>query len=71
MSERQIELEILRYDPEKDQAPEFQAYSVPCQEEWVVLDAINYVKDHIDATLSYRWSCRMAVCGSCGMMING
>jgi fumarate reductase iron-sulfur subunit len=71
MGKRQIELEILRYDPEKDEAPGFQDYSVPCQEEWVVLDAINYIKDHIDATLSYRWSCRMAVCGSCGMMING
>jgi fumarate reductase iron-sulfur subunit len=71
MSERQVELEILRYDPEKDQEPRFQTYSVPCQEEWVVLDAINYVKDHLDRTLSHRWSCHMAVCGSCGMMING
>ncbi|MCH7587073.1 MAG: 4Fe-4S dicluster domain-containing protein, partial [Chloroflexi bacterium] len=35
------------------------------------LDAINHIKDHIDGTLSYRWSCRMGVCGSCGMMING
>ena len=71
MSERQIELEVLRYDPEADSEPKFQTYSVPCQEEWVVLDALNYVKDHIDNTLSYRWSCHMAVCGSCGMMING
>ena len=71
MSERQIELEILRYDPEQDQEPRFQTYSVPCPEEWVVLDAINYVKDHLDTTVSYRWSCHMAVCGSCGMMING
>jgi fumarate reductase iron-sulfur subunit len=71
MSERQIEFEVLRYDPEKDQEPRFQTYSVPCQEEWVVLDAINYIKDHLDTTLSHRWSCHMAVCGSCGMMING
>jgi fumarate reductase iron-sulfur subunit len=34
------------------------------------LDALNYIKDHIDGTLSYRWSCHMAVCGSCGMMID-
>ncbi len=71
MSDLQLDLEILRYDPEKDQEPHYQTYSVPCQEEWVVLDAINYVKDHIDSTLSYRWSCHMAVCGSCGMMIDG
>ena len=71
MSERQIELEVLRYDPDTDSEPRFQSYSVPCQEEWVVLDALNYVKDQLDNTLSYRWSCHMAVCGSCGMMING
>lgn len=71
MSNRIVELEILRYNPDTDEKPEFQTYSVPCDESWVVLDAINYVKDEIDRTLSYRWSCHMAVCGSCGVMING
>ena len=71
MSEIQIELEILRYDPEKDQEPHFETYPVTCQDDWMVLDAINHVKDHLDTTLSYRWSCHMAVCGSCGMMIDG
>ncbi len=37
----------------------------------MVLDALNHIKDYIDGTLTYRWSCRMGVCGSCGMMING
>jgi succinate dehydrogenase/fumarate reductase iron-sulfur protein len=71
MSLRPVELEILRYDPDTDEAPAFQTYTVPCEEDWVVLDAINHVKDMLDRTLSYRWSCHMAVCGSCGMMING
>ena len=71
MSARRVELEILRYDPEADEAPRFQTYQVPVDEDWVVLDAINYVKDHLDTTVSYRWSCHMAVCGSCGVMING
>ncbi|MDH3267132.1 MAG: succinate dehydrogenase/fumarate reductase iron-sulfur subunit [Gammaproteobacteria bacterium] len=71
MSEQTIDLEILRYDPEQDQAPHFQTYTVPYREDWVVLDAINYVKDELDRTLSYRWSCHMAVCGSCGMVVNG
>jgi succinate dehydrogenase iron-sulfur subunit len=35
-----------------------------------VLDALNYIKDRLDGSLSYRWSCRMGVCGSCGMMVN-
>ncbi len=63
--------EIFRYRAEQDPAPSFQTYEVPYREDWVVLDAINHIKDEIDGTLSYRWSCRMGVCGSCGMMING
>jgi len=71
MSDMQLELEILRYDPEKDREPSFQTYSVMCKEEWMILDAINYIKEQMDTTLSYRWSCHMAVCGSCGMNIDG
>jgi fumarate reductase iron-sulfur subunit len=37
----------------------------------VVLDGLNHVKDQLDGTLSYRWSCRMGICGSCGMTVNG
>jgi len=44
---------------------------VPCHSDWVVLDGLNHVKDQIDGTLSYRWSCRMGICGSCGMTVNG
>jgi fumarate reductase iron-sulfur subunit len=67
----QITLEVLRYHPETDTEPHLQAYNVPYRNDWVVLDALNYIKDYVDGTLSYRWSCHMAVCGSCGMMING
>ncbi|MBF0561470.1 MAG: succinate dehydrogenase/fumarate reductase iron-sulfur subunit [Alphaproteobacteria bacterium] len=70
-NDRTITLEVMRYRPETDAAPSFQSYVVPYVEEWVVLDALNYVKDNLDTTVSYRWSCHMAVCGSCGMMIDG
>jgi fumarate reductase iron-sulfur subunit len=66
-----VRLKILRYNPEVDSEPHFRSYEVPFKDDWVVLDALNHIKDHLDATLSYRWSCHMAVCGSCGMMING
>lgn len=66
-----ITLEVFRYDPEKDQKPWFKKYEVPFKKEWVILDALNYIKDELDGSLTYRWSCRMGVCGSCGMMING
>ncbi len=66
-----ITLEVTRYRPDEDEHPTVQCYEVPFQRDWVVLDALNYLKDEVDGTLSYRWSCRMGVCGSCGMMVNG
>ena len=67
----QITVEVARYRPEQEAAPTVQAYEIPLRKEWVVLDALNYIKDQIDGTLSYRWSCRMGICGSCGMTVNG
>ena len=67
----QITLEVTRFSPERDKAPSVQSFDVPLRKEWVVLDALNYVKDRVDGSLSFRWSCRMGVCGSCGMMVNG
>ncbi len=69
--ERTITLEVFRYRPERDRAPTTQAYPVPYREDWVVLDALNYIKDTLDGSLTFRWSCRMGVCGSCGAMVNG
>jgi fumarate reductase iron-sulfur subunit len=66
-----ITLEVMRYRPERESEPTFQSYEVPSQKDWVVLDGLNYIKDRLDGSLSYRWSCRMGVCGSCGMMVNG
>ena len=66
-----ITLEIPRYSPERDAQPRFEAFEVPVHKEWVVLDALNYIKDKVDGSLTYRWSCRMGICGSCGMMVNG
>jgi succinate dehydrogenase iron-sulfur subunit len=69
--EKTITLQVFRYHPDKDSDGHFQTYTVPYREDWVVLDALNHIKDQIDGTLTYRWSCRMGVCGSCGMMVNG
>ncbi len=64
-------LEVQRYRPGVDAAPVWQVYEVPYRREWTVLDALNHVKDRLDGTLSFRWACRMGVCGSCGMMVDG
>ncbi|WP_458734458.1 succinate dehydrogenase/fumarate reductase iron-sulfur subunit [Zobellella taiwanensis] len=64
-------VQILRYDPERDDEPHLQRYDIPWNDTTSVLDALNHIKDRIDPSLTYRWSCRMAICGSCGFMVNG
>jgi fumarate reductase iron-sulfur subunit len=68
---RTIQIDVLRYRPEQDAQPVWQSYSVPFTDDMSVLQGLQHIKDEIDGTLSFRWSCRMAICGSCGMMING
>jgi succinate dehydrogenase iron-sulfur subunit len=71
MSEETIAMKVARYRPEHAAEPYLDEYRVPYREDMVVLDALNQIKDEIDGSLAYRWSCRMGVCGSCGMMVNG
>ena len=66
----EIRLDVTRYHPAIDETPGVQSYQVPLRGDWVILDALNYIKDHLDGSLTFRWSCRMGVCGSCGMMVN-
>src|SRR5205814_8919578 len=66
-----ISLEVLRYSPEHNAEPSFQRYDVTVHKDWVVLDALNYIKDKGDGSLTFRWSGRMGICGSRGMMVNG
>jgi fumarate reductase iron-sulfur subunit len=68
---RTIEIEVLRYNPEKDKEPHFQSFPVPFSDDTSVLMGLQYIKDHLDGSLTFRWSCRMAICGSCGKMVNG
>ena len=66
-----VKLQVYRYRPESDPEPSWETFEVPVHSEWMILDALNYIKDHLDGSLSYRWACRMGVCGSCGMIVNG
>ena len=51
--------------------PHFQFFRVPFTDDTSVLQGLQYIKDHLDGSLTFRWSCRMAICGSCGKMVNG
>jgi succinate dehydrogenase iron-sulfur subunit len=49
----------------------YELYSVPLRENQTVLDVVTFVQRHLDPTLSYRFACRVGVCGSCAMTVNG
>lgn len=66
-----ITLQVLRYRPDREDAPYLQDFEVPWRTETSVLDALTWVKDNLEPSLTFRWSCRMAICGSCGFMLNG
>ena len=68
---RTIRMEVMRYHPETDDTPRFQSYAVPFVDDTSVLQGLQHIKDRLDGTLTFRWSCRMAVCGSCGIMVDG
>lgn len=67
----QIELRVLRYDPERDQRPHEQSYMVEANPMDRVLDLLHKVKYEQDGTLTFRRSCAHGVCGSDAMLING
>jgi succinate dehydrogenase / fumarate reductase, iron-sulfur subunit len=66
-----VTFEVLRYNPANGKAPFMQNFSVPVTKGMTVLDGLTWIKEHQDPTLSWRSSCRMGICGSCGMFING
>jgi fumarate reductase iron-sulfur subunit len=49
----------------------FQRFEVPRRESQTVLDVVTYIQRHLDPTLSYRFACRVGMCGSCAMTVNG
>jgi len=68
---RDVIFHVRKFDPTKDAAPYIQLFTVPVKQGMTVLDGLHYIKEHHDQTLAWRYSCRMGVCGSCGMLING
>jgi len=66
-------LKVFRYDPEVEgkMEPRFDDFTVPREKGMTVLDALIYARDHYDTTLTFRHSCRQAVCGSDAFFING
>jgi len=62
---------ILRFDPLTQESPHFQAYEHTPKPKDSMLDVLKDIRDQQDPALSFRYSCREAVCGSCAVTING
>lgn len=63
---------VYRYDPEKSENPSYDIFEIdPSEFGPMVLDALIYIKNEVDSTLTFRRSCREGVCGSCSMNIDG
>jgi len=66
----QVALKIWRYDPIAGERA-LKEYEASAPEEATLLDVLDIVKDQVDGSLAYRKSCRMMICGSCGMRMDG
>nr|WP_255561484.1 2Fe-2S iron-sulfur cluster-binding protein [Pseudohoeflea sp. DP4N28-3] len=65
---RDLEVTVWRG---REAAGSYQRFSVPRQESQTVLDVIAWIQQNADPTLSYRYACRVGMCGSCAMTVNG
>jgi len=68
-----VELKVFRFDPEiaGKQDPRFDSFVIPFEQGMTVLDALIYARDEYDSSLTFRHSCRQAVCGSDAFFVNG
>jgi fumarate reductase (CoM/CoB) subunit B len=65
-----LKAKISRYNPDEDDAAHFQTFMVPYTDGMTVLDVLNYIYEHHDPSLAYRWNCRAGQCGSCALIYN-
>jgi len=64
----ELNVVIHRHDSEKSWTEEF---AVPAFENQTILDVVSWIQQNTDPTLTYRFACRVGMCGSCAMMVNG
>jgi len=71
MSSKSIKVTIQRGSGESGNPLKSDAFDVPAHDNQTVLDVVSWVQQNADPTLSYRFACRVGMCGSCAMMVNG
>ncbi|MCB2112389.1 MAG: succinate dehydrogenase iron-sulfur subunit [Parvularculaceae bacterium] len=70
-AEKTVTFKIYRFDPASPENPRLDTFEIDASGVSMVLDGLIKIKNEVDATLSFRRSCREGVCGSCAMNING
>jgi len=68
---RNVTVRVQRFNPDMDKKPHMQDFTVPMTPETTLLDALQYIKTELDGSVTFRKSCRHAICGSCAMHVNG
>lgn len=71
MNQSKITIEILRSNPQDEQQPAWQAYTIPYVEKNTILGALMFIQAELDPTLAFRYSCRFKRCGLCAVEIDG
>jgi succinate dehydrogenase / fumarate reductase iron-sulfur subunit len=67
----QFSIRVRRYDPESGEAPYWDEHTIELAPHRSVLEAILQARDRFDGSIGIRCSCRQAICGSCGVRVNG
>jgi succinate dehydrogenase / fumarate reductase iron-sulfur subunit len=68
--EKTVEFNVSRYNPEQNKHYT-STFKVPVRRGTTLLEALLYIKDHFDDSLTFRQSCRMGICGDCAINVNG
>ena len=71
MAANSVIIRVQRFNPDKDKKPYLEKFNFSPERDTTVLDALHAIKAEQDGTLTFRRSCRHAICGSCAMNVNG
>lgn len=69
--QKEISVKILRTDPGSGRPPHFDTFRVGLEDRMNVLDVVNRIQSTQDPSLAFRYSCRVGMCGTCSMRVNG
>lgn len=71
MERQTVTIRVQRFNPDKAEKPYIQEFTIKPESDTTILDALHMIKTEQDGSLTYRRSCRHAICGSCAMNVNG